>query len=264
MSEKPPAGWYPDSSGANRWWDGEKWTDHTQPPPPQDAPPAGSAEPASVSPTVSQTRAQAPTKTRADAKAEKAYAKASRPWYKKKRWIGLIALLVIIVIAVATSSADTGGPEVVGGSGESEKSSSDNDAGSKDNPLRLGQTVKLEGTQYTVTKARTSPRVGSQFFQETANGIYVIVTITIENKKNETKTFFEDAAKFISSNGKRYSTDDDGSIAADDPLILEDMQPDVPKQGKLVFDVPKGNVKGGVLELSDLYGNGEAYIDLGL
>lgn len=26
-----PAGWYPDGSGGQRWWDGRQWTEHTQP-----------------------------------------------------------------------------------------------------------------------------------------------------------------------------------------------------------------------------------------
>ncbi|MDR1387506.1 MAG: DUF2510 domain-containing protein [Propionibacteriaceae bacterium] len=28
------AGWYDDGTGVKRWWDGQKWTDQTQPPPP--------------------------------------------------------------------------------------------------------------------------------------------------------------------------------------------------------------------------------------
>lgn len=32
-AQGPPAGWYPDAQGApvNRWWDGTRWTEHTQP-----------------------------------------------------------------------------------------------------------------------------------------------------------------------------------------------------------------------------------------
>ena len=39
-SNLPPAGWYPDPSGAQgtRWWDGQRWTDHTQQATPTPAP----------------------------------------------------------------------------------------------------------------------------------------------------------------------------------------------------------------------------------
>lgn len=29
--QNAPAGWYPDGSGGNRWWDGTQWTQHFQP-----------------------------------------------------------------------------------------------------------------------------------------------------------------------------------------------------------------------------------------
>ena len=101
MTENPPAGWYPDSTGTTRWWDGQNWTDHTPPPPPTQTVPAEAApEPATASAAASVSATpQAPVRTRADAKAEKAYAKASRPWYKKKRFIiplGFVALVVAI------------------------------------------------------------------------------------------------------------------------------------------------------------------------
>ena len=31
MSTQQPAGWYPDAQGVTRWWDGNQWTEHTQP-----------------------------------------------------------------------------------------------------------------------------------------------------------------------------------------------------------------------------------------
>ena len=272
MSEKPPAGWYPDSTGTTRWWDGNEWTDH-QPPATQAN--AGDAPPSSPAQTASPPhQTQSAGKTRADAKAEKAYAKASRPWYKKKRFIIPIALIVLAGIGSAVGGGtDTGGPEKVGGSSTSSvddgDSSSDSDkAGSKSNPFKVGDTVALEGTQYRVESARKAPSVGGQFSKEEAGGVYVIVKLTIENKKNETKTFSSNAAKVIGGNGKSYSTDNDGTFAAigagEETLALSDMQPDVPKTGTLVYDVPVGKAKGSMLEVSDLFGGGEAYIDLGL
>lgn len=199
--------------------------------------------------------------------AAKAYAKASRPWFKKKRYILLIIVVVIIAIALSTSGGEGDEPEVVGGSPTSQDDGADK-AGTKSNPIAVGDTVKLQGTQYTVKGVKTAATVGSEYFQETAGGVYVIVELTIENTKDETKTFSDSAARFIGGNGKSYSTDTDGTIAAigDDgePLFLEDMQPDVPKTGILVFDVPEGSTSGSLLEVSDLFGRGSAYIELGL
>jgi hypothetical protein len=276
MSEMPPAGWYPDNTGTTRWWDGDQWTEHQQP-----APTAATATATLPSPNASAsetpTQAQAPLRTRADAKAEKAYAKATRPWYRKKRWITLIVFVALIGIVSVTGGSDTGGPEQVSGStslSDDTSASDDNGstnkakAGSKSNPIQIGETVKLEGTQYTVKSAKRTSTVGGQFFNEKANGVFVVVKLTVENKKDETKTFFDEATKFISTNDKKYSTDSDGTIASagegDESFILMDMQPDVPETGILVYDVPNGKAKGGLLEVRDLFGGGEAYIDLGL
>lgn len=40
-----PAGWYPDGTGGQRWWDGAQWTEHHQPAPTPDAVPAPSGVP---------------------------------------------------------------------------------------------------------------------------------------------------------------------------------------------------------------------------
>lgn len=248
--QKPAAGYYPDSTGVQRYWDGNAWTEQTQPGPP-------------AAPTATVTAGN----PKADAKAAKAYAKASRPWFKKKRWWAAgIVLIIIIAAAAGSGGSSDDGPEKVGDGSSSSNDSGKDDkkAGSESNPIKVGETVKLKGTQYTVKSAKVAPEVGGEFFKEKANGIYVIVELTIENKKDETKTFLSNAATFIGGNNKKYDTDSDGSIAADEPLILEDMQPDVPKTGTLVYDVPKDATKGGVLKVSDLFGSGDAYIDLGL
>ncbi len=159
-------------------------------------------------------------------------------------------------------------PKKVDSSGKAADTKKDDKAGTKSNPIAIGETIELQGTRYTVNSAKTASTVGGEFFEEKAGGVYVVVELTIENTKDETKTFMSDAAKLIGGNDKKYSTDDDGTIAAigedGEPLILEDMQPDVPKTGLLVYDVPKAAVAGGVLQVSDLFGRGDAYIKLAL
>jgi len=224
---------------------------------------------------MTETPPSTPYNPKADHKAAKAYAKATRPWYKKKRWI--LAIIVVIVIAAAAAGGGGGsddGPEKVsndsstspdpGNEDSAKKDSADDKVGTKGNPIKAGETVKLKGTQYTVESAKTADTIGGEFTEEKANGIFIVVELTIENKKDETKTFLSNAATFIGSNGKSYDTSDDAIFAVDEPLILEDMQPDLPKTGSLIYDVPKNLATGGLLRVADLFGNGEAFIDLGL
>ena len=254
MTDNPPAGWYPDTEGTMRWWDGSDWTETLQ-----------SSHTSTA--TMPVPPAEQPHNARAEAKALKAYAKATRPWYKKKRWIGAIIILVIIVL-VSLGSGGGDDPKKVDSSGNTVDTKKDDKVGTKSNPVAVGETIELEGTRYTVKSAKTASTVGGEFFEEKAGGVYVIVELTIENTKDETKTFLSEAAKFIGGNDKKYSTDDDGTVAAigedGEPLMFEDMQPDVPKTGVLVYDVPKAAVAGGMLRVSDLYGRGDAYIKLAL
>lgn len=213
---------------------------------------------------------------KAAAKAAKAYAKASRPWFKKKRYILLIAIAVIAIIAAASGGGSSDdGPKAVDSQGSTDNGSKggapkkDDKAkvGEEGNPAKVGQTIELEGTRYTVKGAHTANQVGSQYMPEKADGIFIVVDITIENTKDETKTFLSEAAKFVAADGTKYDVDDDAAIMASDDgetLILKEMHPDLPTSGQLIFDVPPAKAKSGVLRVEDLFGSGEAYFRLGL
>lgn len=240
--ERPaPPGYYPDSNGAMRWWDGSQWTDRIQP-----AAPVAAAAPGGT----------------------------DRDWYKKKRFVIPMALLVLVIGAAAMSGGEDGSTTAgnAGSTGESaeedEAADGDSGPGSEGSPVAVGETFSLKGTSYTVESAETAATLGDQFFEETAGGVYVVVELTIENTRDETRTFLADSAKFIGSNGKSYSTDSDGTFAAigsdGEALIFEEMQPDLAKTGLLVFDVPEELAAGGTLEVSDLFGRGEGYMKLGL
>lgn len=213
---------------------------------------------------------------KAAAKAAKAYAKASRPWFKKKRYIALLIIGLFVVIAAAGGGGSDDGPKVVDNSASTgEKAAGDSrgkddggaEPGEKGNAARIGQTIELKGTRYTVTAARSAAQVGSEFLPEKADGIFVVVDLTIENTKSETKTFLSEAAKFVAADGTAYDVDSDAAIMASgdsDPLILKEMHPDLPTKGQLIFDVPPAKLAGGVLQVGDLFGSGKAYFRLNL
>ncbi len=128
MSDGMLAGWYPDPSGAHesRYWNGTDWTD--------DVANRGVASksaatsplaPPSPTAVVPPAPFGSPADAKAQAKAAKAYAKASRPFYKKKRYY-LLALIVVIIIAAfaggssnknKTNAASNGGTKTLSNNG---------------------------------------------------------------------------------------------------------------------------------------------------
>jgi hypothetical protein len=133
--QNPPPGYYPDGNGRQRYWDGTAWTDQYAP---ETNPQAPTSAPTASGPVGN---VQTATNPRAEAKAAKAYAKASRPWYQKKRWIALIIIGILIVIAIATSGGGSGDDSSSPTSGKdttSSKSDGNSASKSKDTPSAYG------------------------------------------------------------------------------------------------------------------------------
>lgn len=84
-------GWYPTPDGQQRYWDGERWTDHFAPSAQGQAAGASAGKTGSDNAKISAS-SHAPhgsSSTQADP--------AGRPWFKKKRWwaAGIVALLAV-------------------------------------------------------------------------------------------------------------------------------------------------------------------------
>jgi hypothetical protein len=178
-------------------------------------------------------------------------------------------LIVGMIIGAASGGDDAGtaagtATDAASNAPAADKPKADKpEAGSAERPFKIGQTAKLEGTAYTVTGASTQHSVGGEFGEQ-ADGVFVVVDLTIENTKDETKTFMDTAAVFIAKDGTKYEGSDAALYLGDEALFLRDMQPDLATKGKLVFDVPPAKAAGGVLQVSDLFGRGESHFALGL
>lgn len=106
---------------------------------------------------------------KAQAKAEKAYRKASRPFYKKKRWIlgGLLVLLILVV--------------VVPNSGGNKNSSTSTTAGGS--PASQGVTSPADDAakNVTVTNCKIDDLGGTKF---------ATIGYTVNNPTSKSSTYF--------------------------------------------------------------------------
>ena len=198
---------------------------------------------------------QGPRNPKAEIKAAKAYAKATRPWYKKKRVIIPAGLVVLTIAGSAGSSGDTGSATASGtaaaaasqkpGTSDKRAATPDKKAGnSEDEVAKVGQAVTNAGTTYKVTNVRATKQIGDpDLLGARADGKFVIVDLQLTNKKDKTKTFMESNVKLKASNGKEYETSDKAIMAfGDESLMLKDIQPDLTTRGKLAFEVPPSKV----------------------
>ncbi len=215
---------------------------------------------------------------KAEAKAAKAYAKAMRPWYKKKRVLIPAGIVVLALVGSATSGHKSGSASTSSAASSSVASHTAHKHGQKaatpteqaaksDGKVgNVGQAVTNAGTTYKVTDVQTAKTIGDpDLLGARADGTFVIVNLQLTNNKNETKTFLDSSAKIKTSDGKEYQTSDKAVTAfGDDSLLLKDIQPDLTTHGKLAFELPPSKVSGSTLVIQDLYGSGEVKVNLGL
>ncbi|CAN5472896.1 hypothetical protein BH20ACT15_BH20ACT15_02370 [soil metagenome] len=178
----------------------------------------------------------------------------------KLRRAALIALTALAIpMALAFSGCEV----------EEEKASVEKkggeEGGGEGATAAVGDNLSLKGTTYKVTGAETASSVGDQYTGAEANGIFVIVDLTLTNEEDEPATILEDNLNIIGGNGDEYSTSDDAVLAfPDQSFLLEEIQPGLSEDGKLVFDIPPAAVKGAKLQVEDLFSSSTGEIDLGL
>ena len=103
---------------------------------------------------------------------------------------------------------------------------------------------------YTFENYRTESYIGNEYFGEKADGVFMIFTVTIENVAKESKTLWGSYVIIVDDQERRFEHDYTAEIYEDDSFSFEQMQPGLPKLGKIVFDVPK-DLKGFIEISSD-------------
>jgi hypothetical protein len=174
-----------------------------------------------------------PKSAKAQAKAEKAYRKASRPFYKKKRFIFLAIIVLIVIIAVAANS---------GGGGST---SSSNNGSSADSATAAGlNTPVRDGKfEFTVTGIDCSQNtIGADPISTTANGVFCVASVNVSNIGNEAQTLDATSQYGYDAQNNKYSTDTEAEFYLPNTggALFNQLNPGTSVSGQIVFDVPAG------------------------
>ena len=183
-----------------------------------------------------------PREARAQASAEKAYRKAQRPWYKKKRFIGLLAIvLLIIIIAVSNSGGGGTTSTTPGGSAAQDPAAPPAFPGATPDDVvaQAGAAVDADGLM-VITTALTP---GDDTLGET-----LCTTATYNNGTDSAAMFTLFDWKLQDPNGAILMT---GIVGSDNPLSTGEIAPGGTASGDVCFTAPQGNPSGQYVVLLD-------------
>jgi hypothetical protein len=132
----------------------------------------------------------------------------------------------------------------------------------------------VDALVWKVLSARTASSLGdtSLGLGHKADGIYIVVKLQVHSAKSESATLTNDVIQ-LEANGRRYSPDDNGTIAAieqqsnssaSEPFFVTDISPDSTKRGLAVYDVPKSLLQKNIeVRFNELgFGQTHGYIKL--
>ena len=207
-----------------------------------------------------------PRSAKAQAKAEKAYRKASRPFYKKKRFILLAVIALIVIIVIATSGgSDSSSPSSSDGGSSSTSSGGGSSSGDSTKAVGLNQAVQDGKFEFTVTGVDCSKNtLGADPVSTQAAGVFCLVNVSVANIGNEAQTLDSTSQYGYDAAGKKYSTDTEAAFYLQDAgdTLFEQLNPGTSVDGVLVFDVPAGTQLT-TLELHDSMFSGGVTVNLG-
>lgn len=172
------------------------------------------------------------------AKGEKAYAKASRPWYKKKRVIIPAALLLLIIVVTVgaggedqqtasdqegTDEADDAG----GGAPENNLFPDRVDRQPNDIEARVGEPISVQGYSGTITSLEHRQQLSD--FEDQG---YLVAEVELANDSEEVKTYNTFDWRLQTANGQVI----DPAIAGDQ-LGSGDLVAGGTVSGQLIWEV---------------------------
>lgn len=121
------------------------------------------------------------------------------------------------------------------------------------NFIGIGDPVQVGDMVFQVNEIGFAKTIGNDFVKETADGIFLLINMSMKNISKKSKTIDNSLFKLQDKEGAEYEFSTKGSttleMSGNKTLFLKQCQPNIVTSGILVFEVPKeGNY---LLHMSD-------------
>ncbi|MEU6998988.1 DUF4352 domain-containing protein [Nonomuraea sp. NPDC046570] len=181
----------------------------------------------------------------------------------------LLILAVVFVVLVGGCAALV--VSLAGGGDRTTTANADRDPGGAkpgDKPKKekpeapgIGSVVKDGEFSFKVTKLERKARVGGDFLNKDAQGVFLLVYVTVKNIGDEQQAFSSSAQKLYAK-GKEYEASAEAAIYLENSKSLyEEINPGNSVKGIVLFDVPK-TLKPDSIELHDSLFSDGVRVDL--
>ncbi|MGT2666075.1 DUF4352 domain-containing protein [Streptococcus rifensis] len=175
-----------------------------------------------------------------------------KPFYKKWWFILLVVLLIVSPFLGknaqnSTTNSSTAQKTTTTSNSQSEQTESNEETVTVDKPVfNIGDSVTVGDVVYIVHGIESAKTVGTEYFNETADGPFMIINMTITNNGKEALSVSDGFFKVL-NNDVEYSPDSAASIHINEDsqgFWLESINPGLSKSGKVAFDVTDAVIAG--------------------
>lgn len=180
----------------------------------------------------------------------------------KPNWFARHKVLTVFVAIVAFAIVVAAVTQGSGGSNETSGVRDDSGAEQTESTPGLNTPVRDGKFEFTVTGVQLGvPSVGQDFLTETAQGEYILVTLTVRNIGDQAQGFATSAQKLLDGQGRQFSVDDMATVVLDQNVAYAQINPGNSIEATVAFDVPVGTVAADI-ELHDSLFSGGSTVAL--
>lgn len=158
----------------------------------------------------------------------------------------ILIVLFIIVVAGCSAIFMSGGGDDASSSSSVPAAEAEAEAPAEDDtePVEEEDVVAEPEVSIVADELERTTSIGSDGWEEEAQGEYVVVTVTVSNNSGEEINVSGDDFSLIGADGTEYGVSSDLPITDDTPLIYETVNPGNSVTGYILFDVPEGTEIG--------------------